>query len=185
MKKRLLLMLLLLLLIRVCTLYPDIKDEYHRKAALLKIISEYVKWPKKTGIKDRSRPFVLGLIGENPFGNLLKKAFIEAGNRIYGKVVEIRPIDELSMVRECHILFISRSRAEDLDAILDTAVPHSVLTIGESDGFAARGVLINFYIQDEQIRFEINTRAMKKSGLSVSSQLLSVARIVNPPEDRK
>jgi hypothetical protein len=40
------------------------------------------------------------------------------------------------------------------------------------------GVLINFIIKQNKIRFEINENAVKKSGLQVSYILLNAAEII-------
>jgi hypothetical protein len=39
-------------------------------------------------------------------------------------------------------------------------------------------VIINFYLSDEKVRFEINTAEAEKNGFQISSLLLKVARIV-------
>ena len=46
------------------------------------------------------------------------------------------------------------------------------------EGFAERGVLINFFVAEKQVRFEINDAAAQSSGLEFSSKLLRVARLV-------
>ena len=55
-----------------------------------------------------------------------------------------------------------------------------ILTIGDYDKYAENGVLINFYIEDNKIRFEINETALSLSGLHSSYLLLNLAKIVNP-----
>jgi hypothetical protein len=54
----------------------------------------------------------------------------------------------------------------------------SVLTVGETEGFAARGGIINFYIEGNRVRFEINPDAAHRSGLKISSQLLQLGKLV-------
>ena len=53
-----------------------------------------------------------------------------------------------------------------------------MLTVGDSAGYGASGVILNFYESDKRIRFEANTTAAARAGLRVSSHLLSIARIV-------
>jgi len=53
-----------------------------------------------------------------------------------------------------------------------------VLTISETAGFAKRGGMINFTLQDSKVRFEANVDAAKQAGLNISSRLLSLASIV-------
>jgi hypothetical protein len=53
-----------------------------------------------------------------------------------------------------------------------------VLTVGEIEGFARRGGTINFYLEDDKVRFEINPESTRERGLRMSSQLLALGRIV-------
>jgi hypothetical protein len=54
-----------------------------------------------------------------------------------------------------------------------------VLTIGDTEGYAEQGVMVNFYLEDNMVRIEINIDAARRAGLNISSQLLKLARIVN------
>jgi hypothetical protein len=51
------------------------------------------------------------------------------------------------------------------------------LTISEIEGFTQSGGIINFYIEESKIRFEINVGAAEKAGLKISSKLLKLAKI--------
>ena len=57
----------------------------------------------------------------------------------------------------------------------------SVLIVGESQDLARQGAVINFRIEDNRVRFDINVDAAKRNHLTISSQLLSLARIVRNP----
>jgi hypothetical protein len=49
-------------------------------------------------------------------------------------------------------------------------------------GFAKSGGMINFVLEDNRVRFEVNVKAAKDADLNISSRLLALARIVQPPE---
>ena len=87
----------------------------------------------------------------------------------------ISTIEELN---SCHILFVSDSFKNRIEDILNATRKHPILTIGETKGFAKKGVLINFYIEQNKIRFEMNKNSFKDSGLKVSHLLLKIAKIV-------
>jgi hypothetical protein len=173
----------------LCLVLPvslfSIEDEYYRKAALFKVFSQHIKWPENPGKNDRSKPFVIGLIGENPFGDILEKAYLQTKKKIKDKNVEIRFIEKMQEIEGCHILFISKSVGKEIEKIAAVTAKKPILTIAEKKGFAEKGVLFNLYISGGQIRFEINAVALRDSGLIVDSQLLSVARIVNMPGPEK
>jgi hypothetical protein len=160
----------------------SIEDEYYRKAALFRVFSQYIQWPKDSDVNDRSKPFVIGVIGKNPFGSILEAAYSQEENKMKDKKVEIRYILKMGEIKNCHILFISKSADNELEEILAITRGKPILTIGETKGFADKGVLFNLYIYRDEIRFEINALALRESGLIPSSQLLSVAKIVGPLE---
>ena len=163
----------------------SIEDEYYRKAALFKVFSRYIEWPDNSDVNDRSKPFVIGVIGKNPFGPILENAYSQEENKIKDKNVEIRFIEKMEDIKRCHILFISKFYKNKLEEILAVTREKPILTIAETKGFAKKGVLFNLYVSKSEIRFEINTAALRESQLIVDSQLLSVARIINPAGDKK
>jgi hypothetical protein len=148
--------------------------EYELKAELLARFASFIEWPGSA----ESRPFVIGVAGQNPFGGYLDK--IAASRRIKGRAVVIRPIAELPQLDGCDIVFIAASERSRLATLLAHTDSHPILTVGDTSGYAASGVLINFYTSGETVRFEINESAVERSGLKVSSKLFKLARLVEP-----
>jgi hypothetical protein len=59
-----------------------------------------------------------------------------------------------------------------------------ILSVGETDGFATDGGVINFKLDDGRVRFEINVDAAEREQLHISSKLLSLAQIVRSEKSR-
>jgi len=57
-----------------------------------------------------------------------------------------------------------------------------VLTVGEMPHFVQSGGAVNFILEGNKVRFEINTDAAARARLKLSSKLLALARSV--VEDR-
>ena len=53
-----------------------------------------------------------------------------------------------------------------------------ILTVGETPGFAEHGGVIRFVLEDNRVRFEVNVEAAHQADLTISSRLLTLARIV-------
>ena len=53
-----------------------------------------------------------------------------------------------------------------------------MLTVGETDNFAAEGGIINFKIEDGNVRFRSTWRRPRRQQLHISAKLLSLAEIV-------
>jgi hypothetical protein len=148
--------------------------EYELKAAFVYNFARFVEWPAQA-FKDPGDPIKVCILGENPFGHALD-------NALQGKLAGTRTfvVEQISDSRHaigCHILFVSASERKRVRAILES-VTSGVLTIGDLDGFAAQGGVVNFTLEAGKIRFEINVAAAGQQGLRVSSKLLSVAKIV-------
>jgi hypothetical protein len=54
----------------------------------------------------------------------------------------------------------------------------NTLTVGESEGFAAQGAIINLVIEGNKVHFEFNPAAAAWAELKISSKLLTMAKIV-------
>jgi hypothetical protein len=54
-----------------------------------------------------------------------------------------------------------------------------VITVGDTVGYANKGVMINFFLENNKVRFEINIDMFKQKNMQVSSKLLSLAKIVS------
>ena len=66
----------------------------------------------------------------------------------------------------------------DLQGAFATAQSESVLTISEIDGFCSQGGIIQLVERRGKLRFFINNKAAGESRLTLSSQLLKMAKIV-------
>lgn len=148
--------------------------EYQLKAELLERFTDFIDWPPNS---DPNAPFLIGIMGKNPFGSYLDR-FSQV--TVKGKKVKIMELASLSEMDHCQVVFIASSEEKNLSDILAKTMGKPILTVGDTDGFASKGVLINFYQYDDYIRFEVNQSAVDKSGLKFSSRLLKLARFVEP-----
>jgi len=119
---------------------------------------------------------VIGVVGRNPFNGFIER--MAAEHRIKGRPIEVRYVNDLAQIDGCQVVFIAASERGQLRRILARTQAKPILTVADSDGFAAAGVMINFYDAGDNVRFEINENAAERSGLHVSSKLLKLARLV-------
>ena len=124
-------------------------------------------------------PIVIGLYGENKFGDALVKAV--EGRTVSGRQIVIQPIEKNGDPGKCQILFISDSEKNRLGEILDKIKALPVLTVGETDQFMERGGMINFVKKEGRVRLEINLDAAKQTPLTISSKVLALAKIIRDP----
>jgi hypothetical protein len=164
--------------------------EYGLKAAYLYKFGKYVRWPA-----DTADPFVIGVLGRDPFGATLRE--VERVGTVGGKRIVVHRFSSMVQYKPCQILFVSRiaaaghegETAEDrLNAALAKTQGTPVLLVSDTQGFARKGVVINFLVQANLIRMEINQDAAQRAGLAIAAPLLglNVVTIVrdNEPEAR-
>ena len=77
-----------------------------------------------------------------------------------------------------HVVFVSESERGRLPALLKDLERAQVLTVGDSEGYGVAGVMVNLYVDDRRVRFEVNQQAVTRAGLKLSAQMLGVARLV-------
>ena len=148
--------------------------EYEVKAAFLFNFAKFVQWPPEAMSNGGSMR--LCILGRDPFGSLLESGL--SGKAIGEKPIEIGRSSDVRQLEGCQVVFISSSERSQAAAILETLSTRPILTVSEMPGFAELGGMVNFYIDDHRIRFEINPKSAARSGLRISSQLLKLARIV-------
>ena len=94
---------------------------------------------------------------------------------IKGKKVHIKYIKKIDDISGIHLLFISPTPKKILDKIVDYTKGKPILTISDSRGYAENGVQINFFMQDNNVCFEINNQSAITAGLTINYLLLESA----------
>lgn len=161
----------------------DNPSEYQLKAAFVFNFAKFVDWPANTFSGPQS-PFAICILGADPFGPAMDDAL--RGKTVVDHPVVVERIKDAAAARHCQIVFISGSEKHRLRDILESLKGANVLVVGDVDGFAAAGGTIELTLQDNRVRFAINTGAADGAGLRISSKLLALATIVRAvPESGK
>lgn len=142
------------------------------EAVFLFYFSQFVDWPPGA-FADEHAPFVIGVLGDDPFGGALDQAV--AGERVNGRPVIVRRLTSIAQATGCHILYISDSEAPQLAQILSALKGRDVLTVSDLDHFVQSGGMIRFLLVDRHVRLLVNPQAAQSAGLKLSSKLLRVA----------
>jgi hypothetical protein len=159
---------------------PDVSDssEYLIKAGFIFNFAKFVEWPSNAFAQPDS-PIVIGILGTDPFGTIIDKIVQDKKIGARGFVVKrLKWGTDLKELRECKILFIGASERAHMDELVQMLRGLPILTVGETPGFAERGGVIRFVLEDNRVRFEVNVVAARQADLTISSRLLTLARII-------
>jgi hypothetical protein len=155
---------------------PAPAKEYQVKAVFLFNFAQFVEWPAETPAGGETN-FVIGVLGDDPFGAFLDKTV--EGEKVNNRTLVVKRYRRVEDIKDCQILFISRSEAGRLRQILDGLKDRHILTVADMADFAQTGGMIQFATEQNKIRLKINVEAAKPAGLTISSKLLRPAEIVN------
>jgi len=163
-----------------CAQASDSSDssEYLIKAGFIYNFAKFVEWPSAAFTQPDS-PIVIGILGTDPFGNLIDRIIENKKIGARGLVVKrLKWGTDLKDLKECKILFVGASEKAHLDDLVQIVKSLPILTVGETPGFAERGGVIRFVLEDNRVRLEINVEAAHQADLTISSRLLTLARII-------
>ena len=149
-------------------------SEYQVKAAFLYNFAKFIEWPDKALRGDE--PIIIGTLGDDPFGEVLDETL--AGKKVGSHPLSVKRFSRIAALDRCHILFVADSEVARTAEILTRVGAAPTLTVGDTAGFAERGGMIGFVIEERRVRFDVNLKAVRDGGLKPSSQLLKVARNV-------
>jgi hypothetical protein len=171
-----LLYLLLYLLLSVHTLSAQkrVAQEYQVKAAFLFNFTRFIDWPE-TAFDSPDAPFLIGILGANPFGNFLEQIVEnEKVNNHRIKVVYCKTVKEAA---QCHLLYVNVPDNDKLKSIIKETAGKPVLTVSDMAHFLRWGGHIRFFKELDKIRLQINVNESRSAKLTISSKLLDVAQI--------
>jgi hypothetical protein len=166
----------------LCSMAPSLRaqsggSEYEIKAAFMFNFAKFIEWPAEK-LPQATSPIIFGVVGEDPFispdgVDELKKTL--ESKTIGGRPVKIRRFRADEPMDACHVLFVSNSERRRFGSIVNALRGKSVLTVADTSGFCQAGGMINFRVEADKVRFDINQQAAEKENLKISSKLLSIA----------
>jgi hypothetical protein len=167
----------------LCALFVSVRapaqqakpNEYQVKAAYVYNFGKFVKWPTDAAA-NRSSGFTICVLGDDPFGTVLQSTL--ASESLGGKPVAVKRVPTPEDAASCHILFLSTVQETKLKEILAALGQAPVLTVSDIPEFSQRGGMIQFVLQGDRVRFEINRANAEGNGLNLTSDLLKVAVVV-------
>jgi hypothetical protein len=153
-------------------------DAGQMKAVFVVNFLRFVEWPSaNVAPAPAPAPLVVAVLGDRAFIESLRD--YAAGQSVNGHAIEVKAVERPEDARGAHMLFIGSSESANVPAIVKMAETSALLTVGDTDGYARAGVILNLYTVDQRVRIEANPSAATRTGLRLSAHLLRIARIVD------
>ena len=155
---------------------PAVTEQEVKSAYLFKFLP-YVEWPPGT-FAAPDAPIVVGVLGSDAIAAELQ-GLVE-GRRVQGHPVQVRSLHPGEPLGGLQAVFVGRAEEERLPGIARALHGRPVLIVSESQDGLDRGSTVNFLVSGGRVRFEVSLEGAARSGLRISSRMLSVAMSVRP-----
>jgi hypothetical protein len=154
----------------------QVSKEYQLKAVCLWRLAQFVDWPTNAFERPDS-PVVIGVLGENPFGDALKVAVRD--ETAHGRRLVVRHYQRIDEIRSCHIVFMAKSESRRISETIGQLAGRSILTVSDISGFVGSyGGMVALVTEQNRIRLRVNPDAAAAEHLVLDAKLLRIAEVV-------
>jgi hypothetical protein len=158
-----------------CSAQTGSAHEYALKAGVLFHIIEYVEWPGASA-SSNAPTIQIGLLGQIPYAEALE---VLDGKTIQGRKLVVKRISDAKEAAQCQVVFFGASEKARISEIITELNNRPILTVGDFEGFAEKGGMVNLVAGPNRIVMEINREVASQARLALSSQLLKLAKLVS------
>ncbi len=140
------------------------------KAIYIYNFTKYIEWPETY----KEGNFVVGVLGSNsPLLNELSKM---ADSKMVGnQKLEIKNISSCSTTDKYNIIYVVSDNSAQLTDVINKLKGKSTLIVTDKAGLAKQGAAINFFIDGNKQKIELNKANIEKYKLKVASTLVEMA----------
>lgn len=164
--------ILLCLLLFKSTSALAVQKEYVLKAGFLYNFARFGQWQITS---DTTAPFAI-CSPDKQFIDIANAAL--EGRKVHTRQLINKHIElDTQTTNNCDIVFITDNTYTAWQSLKAYNV-NNVMLVGETDGFIEQGGQIRFFLSSGKIRFEVAPSKLKEAGITMSSKVLRLARVV-------
>ncbi len=147
------------------------KDSEKVMAAFFMHFTGYTVWPGEPLSKIN-----VCLFGEISFDGFIKGMIKAKPNNRLGQRLHVIYLESAQQLERCQVAFVSQSKVKD-------AIAHrnkhqlSVLLVSNTKGFIGEGGMVNFFTENQRVRFEVCLDKLEEADIKISAELLRLAVI--------
>jgi len=148
----------------------------HINPALILNFARFVSWPTNRFESEES-PLKITILGDERLAQECDSLF--KGQLIHAREVDIKSVDTVSQISQCHMLYIAESQRQRFIEFIANSSLDGVLTMGTWPGFVIDGGIVGLVQNDKTVKFEIRADLARRGRLVISSKLLRAARVLD------
>ena len=160
----------------------DTDKENKVKAVYLYSFGRLTRWPT---VSHSKRGFTIGVVGQSGIDTTLTK--VARKRTVQERSIVVKQYADTSEVgiADCEIVFVSRSVPDaDVTSLMAVLRDAPVLTVTESTS-SPPGTVVNFVLEGEGIKFEIDIEEAQRKRLAMDARLLRQGRKMLPRKQPK
>lgn len=146
-----------------------ITTENQLKTVYIYNFMRFVQWPENK-IQQPTRQVCI--YPSNHFGELLLQL---EQRKIADKKIKVKVLSRLAEIKSCHVVFLNSISKAKLIKVVAIAEKHHVLTISDQHQFTNKGGMIQLFVKQGKIHFNINYYRSQLAMIEINSKILSLA----------
>jgi hypothetical protein len=149
--------------------YSQVSTVSQAQTMFIYNFSRLIQWPAGNTTGD----FVIGVVGDNEMYNSLV-TFV-TNKRVGSQSITVKKFDEPQSISRCHIVFVGDGKINKLNEVISKLQGTNSLIITERKGMINAGSAIDFFMDQDKLKFVMNAENAEKYNLAVSKSLLDMA----------
>jgi len=143
------------------------------KALFMYNFTKYIEWPAT----QRQGDFIIGVLGN---AALTKELETIAGKQKVGtQSIVVKTFASVDDIDNCSILFVPAGKSSQMGMVVSKLGSKSILIITDKEGLAKQGACINYVMDGDKLKYEVNKSNIEKKGLTVSNALLALGIVIS------
>jgi hypothetical protein len=149
--------------------YSQVNSVSQAQSLYIYNFSRLIQWPAGS----QSGDFVIGVIGDE---ELYKSLVTYISNKKVGsQPISIKKFDSPENITRCHIVFVGNVKVSSFDDLIGRLRGSNSLIITEKKGMINMGSAIDFFMDQDKLKFVMNSTNAEKYDLTVSKSLEDMA----------
>jgi hypothetical protein len=167
-KVKLMLFVVILVMVGVNT---QAQDKYKNQAMFVYNFTRMNAWPQDA----QSGDFIIGVFGNSPIQKELTDiaATRQAGNR----AIVVKQFSNVADISKCQVVYVSSNQSRQVEAISQKLKQDRIpaLLITDSRNSLDMGAAVNFILENDRQRYEVNEINAKSVGITLGSDMVRLS----------
>lgn len=152
-------------------------DKSERQAQFMAVyllhFLNFIEWPGKE-IEDRM-PFDICVLGNGNVNPFIKALETE---KVKDQLIRVLFKPSAEQLTACKIVYVDKESIEQFLEVEPILRRIKIVFVSDKSGFIEQGGTIEYFVENNKLRFAINMKSAREKELQISSKLLIIAKVL-------